>query len=439
MFFIPKLLTQGCQTTSHTVVTDCASNLNIKESSNSSLKCDTFRETREINIKKHLNKVISLSQDILEKGIKSIDVNEYFQACDDAKRIIEECRTKKSLEHDGTTSCFKCKLNQLDTRINEIVNIAHVIDLKTFAPSASSSKTSNWSSESQSDDDLPKNCIDKRQVNVIKQINKIIKIAKEYKSDGILTHEVENFLKSCEIFKSQITAAEEHNARRKSPQSIEIKQVTQTESHSSYNINEYYANVENKVFVNGCINKFKKTFAKENLKKLASHLDKTIELSKNAKKAGLISDSVDNLIKACANSKQIIKSRTQSEKPKMLGELFSNINNIMNMMNQCQKEGLVTKSMQMFLNNLMLAKAKISVFDQLKNSQIRGEGIMTYSSNDSWNVCGCNQSYCSGAVLSDTSSKISSEDQLITLKYKNSDSSSKTSVAISYVESISKM
>ncbi|PZC84784.1 hypothetical protein B5X24_HaOG203774 [Helicoverpa armigera] len=209
-----------------------------------------------------------------------------------------------------------------------------------------------------------------------KHVDEVIDMTKYYQKEGLLTPSAEEFLNSCKAVKTKI--AEYKNQKenklkleRLKEQVANLERITslvQQEEIDTRSINSFLS----------CCKEFKEKLeysksSKEpttpsSLERIISQIDDSIILSREAKKSGLVSETVDDFIKGC----QVIKAKIASNeaqqaepKPQVIDDLLININDIINYISKYRDEGLVSQSVEDFYKTCQLTRAKLLLYKKI--------------------------------------------------------------------------
>lgn len=364
---------------------------------------ETSTEMQIDVLKNELNEVVLLSKLFLETGFDSANMVNFLKACEIVKSRIETIfRTKAPVEMDDT---MKNRLQKLKTHLREVIDITKEFRNDTFL----SPSVENFARICEDVDDKINICMKRvesqpvtdvaksRLFDLKSQIKDVVKITENYKEQGLLASSAQKFLKSCEEVKSKIdlyTKETVDNDRKKldhlkkllkkiEDMAIDVKQ----EGLTSPSIENFLTSCkEFKDEVDDNKNRCK-PLTESGLNKLLSQLDETIILSRKAKQSGLVSESVDKFITSCEDIIMKIKTvdkamNSKPQSPKVLEKLEYNIDDVMRMVNKCQSEGLVTKSIEDFIKSLEMAKAKIDTCKKHEPNDCEFRIIHPSCSND---------------------------------------------------------
>lgn len=329
-------------------------------------------------LKKNLSDVILLSKVFLEKAAGSVSLEDLLEACEEVKtQCVKLFKTEvPAVEIDNR---IKSRLDHLKKHLDEVIKVSKDLQNDKFlSPSVENfpriceevcSKINIYMKKIESP---PVTDTTSCQLCDLKSKDKTaVKITEDCKEQGTLTPDVENIPSGIEVkFKIDLITKEVEIHRKKLDHSkTHLKYIEETstqvkqEGLTSSSIENFLTSCkELKDILGDCKNREKK-HPDNGLQKLVSQLDETICLSKEAMEFGLVSESVEEFIESCEGIKKKLEMQGQGKKTKpkhahVLEEFEHDIEDVIKMVNKCQAEGEVTKSISNFIKLLEMTKAE---------------------------------------------------------------------------------
>lgn len=360
-------------------------------------------------LKDQLNNMVSLSKNLVEKGLENIDIQELLKSCDEARRRVEEYFNSQEpkRELDERT---KSKLEHLRCHLREVIEVTREFRDESFlSPSVENFVRTCEAVEnklhiySKNINSKPITETTKQRLEELKShIRGVVQLTKEYEKEGLLTSSVESFLHSCTVAENKIDSYATNDT-----EDLDNKKLEHLKGHI-IDLEDIALDVKQEGIVSPSLEKFlisckdfkdkleqynnrnKKSSTEETLTKLVNEINETIELSKQAKEDGFMSESVEEFIKSCEGIKKVVEStkenETVSKENKILGELKTNIDDVMKLISQCRNDGLITSSVAEFLKSCDDTKSKIEVYERYPLENY--EGIMIYPKCSEACICG---------------------------------------------------
>lgn len=340
----------------------------------------TVDRTKEVELKKLLTEIQGLSQQLIENGT-AINMAEFMATCEETIKKLEEV-TRLPPAVKRVDSETKKRLDHLKNHLKDVINVTQEFRGDTFL----SPSIENFLITCQNVDDKINLYVTQGESQVLEPETKgrlehlknhlkvVEKITKDYETEGILSPSVEDFLKSCEEFKSKIDNYTKTG--KEEPGYIDV-----LKTHVS-GLEELTKDIKREGFVSPSVEKFlasckgfktkldeskkkdKPRMDPESLSKLKSQIDQTISLTKEAGASGIITESVLDFIKSCESVKQKLGPKSEELKePNVIQDLRSNITDVMKSINMYREHGLVTKSVEDFLKTCEIARAKLDIYE----------------------------------------------------------------------------
>ncbi|KAL0809718.1 hypothetical protein ABMA28_011225 [Loxostege sticticalis] len=196
-------------------------------------------------------------------------------------------------------------------------------------------------------------------------LREVIDLSNDLRNETLLTSSMEHFIETCE------EVDEKHGVYMKTFDRQPLLEDTKSGLENLTQLTKERASVGD-------------------IEKLIEQIDETIDLSALAKDEGLISESVDEFIKCCENMKKqltIKDKEEEEEKPQTLGDLRTNIDGLINLIKDLKVEGLITESVEDFLKTCEFTKGKIDVYERYPMGEIK----MRTASAPCSAKCTCNE------------------------------------------------
>lgn len=337
---------------------------------------DTQRKEQNQTLKEMLLSVTALSQQLLERGT-NVDYVPIIKTCNETiSKLQEELQAPQSIEKMDSDT--KMRLEHLKLHVKEVIDVTQEFRKDAFLSPSIENFLRTCENVNDKIDLYLQQSIAKvlpetktRLEHLKEHIQQVEKITKGYETEGLLTSSVEEFLASCNDFKTKIdmyTQAEAEPGeidilKSKVSDLEELTRDIKKEGLVSPSIENFMASCkEFKYKLNDHNKKHKmREEAAASLAMLKDHIEGTIELTKKAGEEGLITDSVLDFVKSCEDVKRKLEPINQP--PSLLTELKSNINNTMKSMQKYKEYGLASASVEDFIKTCETAKAKIDIYE----------------------------------------------------------------------------
>ncbi|XP_053621466.1 centromere-associated protein E-like isoform X2 [Plodia interpunctella] len=355
---------------------------------------DVGSESKLQQLKKMLNDTITLGEDVANTDTGALNMNDVLKLCKDAKlRLDLFAKTEKIPE---TNSKLATDFEHLKSHIREVIEITRELRNITFLSPSIENFIQNCENVDEKINVAIKNLgtapLDQNArsnfVKLTKEIDDIMQCIAGYKEEGLLKGSVDDFSKVCNVTKSKLECyAKEVNPKNQKLDHLK-SHISKLESITTAIKRDGVrtASIEN--FLSSCKD-FKMKLEQQKTEKTCDHkcdhvtrlidqINDAVKSTKEAKEQGLISESVENFIKSCETFKSRLGSKTveSSEGQKSVQKLRSDIQGVIQLIENLQEQGLISVSIADFLRTCEDTKNKL---DFKENDPLCSEGNLILS------------------------------------------------------------
>lgn len=365
-------------------------------------------------LKKNLNKITSLSDNLINNGFENIDLTTFLKICKDFELTMDNIFKIEELD-TSVDEHLEYRLECLKSKLREVIGVVREFKGESFlSPSVQQFVKTCEDTVEKIDICLKKDntrAVEENVIDWLQELNScidyVVNITEESKDDQLLKLNVKDFLTSCKLVKSKINQFLHDNVDLETQKINHLQEhVTGLEQLAAHVKEEGIATSSLENLIASCkdfkvkIEEYKINAKMQNkslsmkvdLDKLINHIDGTIELSRNAKEKGLMTNSIENFIKSCEDIKKKIeiKEKVGNDEPKLLDDLRYNIDDIMNIISKSKEQGLLIPSVEDFIKSCEKTKAKIDLYDRFP-PETSNEGKMLYPTCSESCTCDTNE------------------------------------------------
>ncbi|XP_063835826.1 uncharacterized protein LOC135084996 isoform X1 [Ostrinia nubilalis] len=336
-------------------------------------------------LKKLLAEIIGIGREMVESGVNNIDMDEFLRVCEEAKGKIDNFFSEEE-QTSQVDPNLQNRLQHLKLHLREVIDLTQDFRNETMLTTSVEHFIETCEEVDEKLDVYMKNVESKpisgetkARLETLKQhIKDVVDMTEDYKLQGLLTPSVEDFIKTCRSVQSKI------DTYSKEPdKNLDVERLNHLKDHVGQ-LEKLTTDIKEEGMVSSSLEKFllsckdfktklddykkraklppRATFG--DINKLVEQIDETMDLSELAKDEGLISESVDEFIRCCENMKKQLEIKDEEPKPQTLGELRTNIDGVIKLIQNLKAEGLITESVEDFLKTCESTKGKIDVYDR---------------------------------------------------------------------------
>lgn len=343
---------------------------------------DTNKGDNEIQLKSLLSSIMILSKELIDKGT-DIEFEPFFKICSEAINKLQEALKLPEPVKEIDNKTLE-RLEHLKTHLKEVVEVTNEFREDAFLSPSIENFLQNCDDVCMKIDlylhkDISKPLLSetKSQLEHLKQhIEEVEGITKEYETEGLLPPSVEDFLRSCEEIKSKIDYYTSDDVKPRPGLQLdtlkthlsgleELTRGIKKEGFVTPSIEHFLSSCEGfKSKIDSYKEQQKRRVDPAELQKLKKQIDDTINLTKEAKEEGLISSSIEDFIQSCHDVRRKLTPKEKDDKPDLINELRSNINEVMGSAGKYKECGLTSTSMEYFLDTCKHAQNKLDLYER---------------------------------------------------------------------------